>query len=242
MIPRAVPIPFLRPATPIPSPKDSTPRPPNAHKRPVTVLYVPGTSNHEVPEEFKKALKKRFKNNYRLICLQYPATWALKDSVAAGDKVLKETLDALIKNNEDIYLFAESQGALISSHFLSQPKYYNRIHRAVLVGHPGVSAAHWTSDRKILEFNHPLDPTSFRWTNLKEEEALEDVQKLRDGDLTTLPTFVRVALTDPIKSAWLGFLSLSNLPLIGSIIPHPHNYSQLYPMLISWLMCDVEED
>lgn len=203
------------------------------------VIWVPGTSNHDIHPRFKYHADLYWGSNASLVLTRYMASWHLSHSIPDGFQNLKAIVDYVIKRKrpgQRIVLAGESQGALIIGELMARPDYYRLIDKAVLLGHPGLSEVHYDNDKKVLEINNPADPATFQWP-APAVDIISNVDKfMTKGDLGTIPFFLRTAIAAPLLVADLVSSQVIRLPILREHIPHPHNYSSRMEEAVLWLM------
>lgn len=130
-------------------------------------------------------------------------------------------------------LAGESQGAWVISEVLKDKKYYQKIDRAVLLGHPAVADTHFYNDKKILEINDPKDISAYNFKTNK-KELVSSVEKLAKADLTSLPFLFKFVIQNPVSVPLLGALALAQVPVIGHIF-NRHDYTDEMHLAALWL-------
>lgn len=205
----------------------------------IIVIWVPGTSNHDIHPRFKMHAELHWGDRAELVLSDYAASWNFSASIPDGFRHLKSIVDHVLKNkrpDQKILLAGESQGALIIGELLARPEYYNAITKAVLIGHPGISEKHYEAgDDKVLEINNPTDPATFEWP-VGAVEVLVNIDKLfTKKDMGTIPFFLKTAVSAPLFAANLVATQLNRLPIIREYFPHPHNYTTRMYEAILWL-------
>ena len=200
------------------------------------ILWVPGTNNHSRPQAFVRAAKQPVQ------LVDYEASWRFSSSLVDGyDRLVEALLAAQRKRKpgQRILLAGESQGALLISKVLMNPRYAAVVDKAVLLGHPGISPIHYKyPDAGVLEINHVLDPATFHWTDHPTAliEAIDKISRLNLKSFSTLPIFARVFLDHPFESVWAGVLALGHLHPLSRLIPNPHDYSRNMAQAARWLV------
>ena len=122
------------------------------------VLWVPGTSNHHVPDRLAAAVHAAWKDGgASLTHVEYPATWDMRPSVATGVATMKLVLAGIAAQggNHRVLVAGESQGAWVLGEALADPLLGRVVDRAVLFGHPGLAKTHYEGGRdpRVLEVN-----------------------------------------------------------------------------------------
>lgn len=184
------------------------------------IIWVPGTNDRHIPEHFKQYVRKMFPSN-SLVMADYEASWNFSVSIPHGIFTLTSILKHIKKHKgrkTKVYLAGQSQGSLIVGEVMAKKEYSSLVNRAVLFSHPGISKHHYTGmePEKVIEFNNPLDFTTFDWgaTSEKEkEEIIKAVDSFMTGDVSKALYLLKVGITNPINSAWLGISSLRLLPV-----------------------------
>lgn len=195
----------------------------------VIVIWVPGTNDRHIPPNFSRYIKQAFKDS-TLVLADYTATWNFSVSIPHGIFTLAAILDTIKRNknkNTKVLLAGHSQGALIIGEVLSKLDYLDLIERAALFSHPGVSRHHYEGSLKVTEFNSQYDVTTFEWGNTDKEKIIQAVDSFMTGDLVKALYLLRVGLSNPLSTAWLGISSLRLLPVpLFKGIPAFHNVSE----------------
>ena len=202
----------------------------------VIVLWVPGTSEHEVNESFAFYTKKYWGDQAALSLVDYEASWRMKTSYADGVERLRAFLDhirARIRPGQRVVIAGESQGAMVIGEVMADPKYSKLISRAVLLGHPGVSPHHYKG-KNVLELNNPLDPTTFPW-KVGHTEILTALEKLSTEDSSAIPMLLKVIAKNPVFSLWLLILQAQRVPALSESILNTHDYRGEMEHAVLWL-------
>lgn len=209
--------------------------------QPLIVLWIPGTSGHDVPRHVAELLRRA--RGPAAHAMPYQATWQLRDSVPDGEATLRATLElvALRKRpGQKVVLLGESQGAWIISSVLREPRFAKLINRASLVAHPGMSPAHVhesTSTKirltgPIREFNSTTDVVT-KEVGSSAETALDVVDSFARLDIgRALRGAVRIMLTNP---ALLQALVASQLFRVKGE-KNPHESQDLMTDAIAWIL------
>lgn len=208
------------------------------------VLWVPGTNSHSIPEEFLRDIKQHFGDDATTALVDYEAAWTFRTSMAHGYATLRATLEYLISNmrpGTKILLAGLSQGSMVISELLTNPRYYQLISRAALLGHPGVAAnhVHGVPDPKISEFNNPFDPSTLPWRG-DPVKIIKSVDSFMRGDILDAVYLLKVAALNPLYTTTLAALGLKNTPFytLASRIPVPkdiHDYRESMDDAAYWL-------
>lgn len=215
------------------------PRTPNYNidlTKDVIVLWVPGTSNHAIPDTFSSLVNQQF-SSVSIHLVDYMASWSFSKSLPNGEYNLTAVLDYLSKHlrkGQRLMLAGESQGAWVISDVLSDSKYKSLVDKVVLLGHPGVSERHFTNDSKVLEINHPQDVTTIP-VNVDKKELAEHVERIVHCDVTALPYILKVGLLHPNMLVSLGIMGLSKVPIVGDSLPKLHDYNKDMLLAVLWL-------
>jgi len=202
------------------------------------VLWVPGTSQHGVPDKLKDMVAKLMPDS-TIVVVEYAATTRFASSRAEGMRNLVSILSVIkkrMRKGQRLFVAGESQGAWVVSDILANHKYYEMISGAVLLGHPGIAANHFKDDPKVLEINHTDDIVTM--ADQGDMELAHNVERFLHGDLLTAPYFVKYAISHPHIAAWLALLGISRIPYIGNLVPMFHDYSNDYLLATLWLADD----
>lgn len=202
----------------------------------VIVLWVPGTSNHSIPDSFKKLIESQFPS-VSLALVDYMASWSFSISRPNGVSNLKAMLDYLsehMKKGQKLLVAGESQGAWVISDVIKGSKYKNMIDKVVLLGHPTTADSHFFNDQKVLEINHPQDVTTIP-VNVNKEVLAEKVEDIIHLDLSAVPYLLKVGLSHPNVLLWLGVLGASKVPVLGDALPKFHDYNKDMLLAVLWL-------
>lgn len=207
------------------------------------VVWVPGTGGHEVHPAFKDSCDKILKNNYQLFVVEYPAQWDLENSVPAGIEKTKNLLLDLVTRkgpNQKVVVAGSSQGAWVLSDALDCEMAYKRIHRAVLMGHPGLDG---TGDHvanipgeKIWEINHPNDAVTYPWKG-REREITKTLSSAMRGDISDIFKMLWIGVTHPVITYKIVKLLLYHARILR-FASSPHDYSQVMPLAVYWLVTE----
>ncbi len=196
------------------------------------VLYVPGTSTHEVPQALRDQVALQLGPRAQVVRLGYPATWELRESVATGVAALQTVLDELARRGDDrrVMLVGESQGAWVIGEVMRQPGRAAHVDRAVLLGHPALARTHyvdgdlpWAAASKVVEIANDAD-TVPREIDADPNAVLDAISRLGQGDLGGLLSAVRVVASDPGYGLDAGINALRGSILDGRV-DDPHDYS-----------------
>lgn len=203
------------------------------------VIWVPGTNDHKIPSEFSDYIKRNYGPKASIVMADYQATWDFMTSLPHGYRSLQALLDHVIASKRPgtkIVVAGLSQGSLILSELLTHPKYRKAIHRAALLGHPGMATNHGSDTGKVWEHNNTLDPSTLEWRGDK-PRILYSIHRLRHGDLWAGVYLLKVGLTNPAYAAALVALGVKKLPFRISHSPSvdPHNYTEWYDDAARWL-------
>jgi len=220
-----------------PAPQVPRPLPEIDMSRDVIVIWVPGTSNHNIHPRFERDATLFWGDRASLVLAQYQADWRLSSSIPDGFRELKNIVDYVLKHRrkgQRVVLAGESQGALIIGELMARPEYYAAIDKAVLMGHPGISEKHYDNDPKVLEINNPADPATFQWPG-DAVEIIRNVDKFFKKDMSSIPFFIKTIASAPFLAAHLVGSQLNSIPLFKEHFPHPHNYSSRMPEAVLWL-------
>lgn len=201
------------------------------------VIWVPGTNDRHIPQHFITHINKTFKNN-TIVLADYLASWNFSESIPHGIFTLSAIFDYIKKNKKKstkILVAGQSQGALIVGELLAKKDYFDLVDRAVLFSHPGVSKHHYEGISKVAEFNNKYDFTTFEWGDADKDKIIKAVDSLMTGDLTKSLYLLKVGLSNPLNTAWLGISSLRLLPVFKGI-PSFHEVSdESYKKAVAYL-------
>jgi len=207
-------------------------------KKKIIVFWVPGTSNHSVPEEFESFAREYWGKDVEIVLCDYAATWQFNDSIPDGIRVLTQTLDFAAKKKrpgQKFYVAGESQGALIASEVVTQGHYSKIVDKTALMGHPGIAPKHFhDKNDKILEINNALDPATFEWKG-DYHELLDAVDRLTKADPSGIPILLRAALNNPVYAIALALLQLQNVSAFRNLLTNTHNYRDRMEYAVLWL-------
>lgn len=204
------------------------------------VIWVPGTSDKNIPYEFSETVKLLFKNKADLVMLDYLATWEFNTSMVHGYDQLKRLLDYVSQNKRPgakIMIAGLSQGSMVISELMMNPKYYNMVSRISLLGHPGLAKNHGSDMGKAWEFNNRMDPSTLPWRGDK-ARILHSIDRFfTHKDAIAGMYLLGVGLTNPAYAGALAALGLKHLPLytpkVG--VSDVHNYRGWYDDAANWL-------
>ena len=223
------------------TPLDTNVRIPNIDfSKDYIILWVPGTNDHLVPPKFIESIRQMFGDTASLDLCDYMATWRLQTSIANGQATLMQTLDyvkAHKKKSTKIFLAGLSQGSIIISDILANPKYAGLITRSVLVGHPGVADHHFDYTDNVREINNPLDFATFDWGGDR-QRTIQNVDMFFRGDVFAGVRLLALALHHPLDALWVAALNLHRVPFLGLPSPlqdDPHNYTEFLDDAASFL-------
>jgi hypothetical protein len=208
----------------------------------LVVIWVPGTNDHEVPEEIARRLAEAGVDHPYVV--DYASTWQLRSSVPDGEATLRAVLELVAKRKrrgQRVVLLGESQGAWVISSILRDPRLAKVVDRASLMAHPALAPAHVhestsTSDR--------LDPRRVQEFNRDGDVVTREVGKSHDRVLDVVDSFaglrvghallgaLAIAVTDP---GLLGALVASQLFRVQGT-ENPHGSSDFVGDAISWIV------
>jgi len=229
----------------LPSPEIVSSIPKINFKKKHIILWVPGTNDHAIPTKFIEAVKQMFGDDAEVVMVDYMATQEYAVSRPQGVLTLKATLDYIKKHNVGgsmIYLAGLSQGAMVISDVLGISSYSHMVERAVFMGHPGLSTNHFKNDRKVKEFNNPLDIVTFDWAE-DGDMLIRKITKFLKGDILTGVSLLGIIAKHPLEALWAGVLYLHRVPFLRfpKILKiDPHDYTSSMDDAVSWLRLGVQ--
>jgi len=204
------------------------------------ILWMPGTNDHLIPTKFSESIRQMFGASADLVLCDYTATWRLQSSIADGEATLMQTLDYIIKHKKKstkIMLAGLSQGSIVISNIMADPKYSGLITRATLVGHPGVAGHHFDHDPVVKEINNQYDFTTFDWHG-DNQKIIQSVDMFFRGDIIAGVNLLRVGLRNPMQVLWMAAVSLHRVPFLhfpAIFDTDPHDYTAYLDEAASWL-------
>ncbi|MCW2920381.1 MAG: hypothetical protein JWL76_255 [Thermoleophilia bacterium] len=210
--------------------------------QPVVVIWIPGTSGHEVPEHVAQRLAAA--GGPAAHTLQYQATWRLRESVPDGEATLRAVLELVgtrrRRRGQRVVLLGESQGAWIISSILREPRFAKLVHRASLVAHPALAPAHAHESTSTQERLGP----AVREFNGAADVVTREVGKSHDVVLDVVDSFARLEVGRALKGA-VGIL-LTNPGLLQVLVAsqvfrvkgavNPHGSDDLMSDAIAWIL------
>ena len=206
------------------------------------VVWVPGTSDHEVPTHVADRIRKA--GGPAAYAMLYQATWRLRDSVPDGEATLRAFMELVAKRRrpgQRIVLIGESQGAWVISSIMRDPALAKHVFRASLVAHPSMAPAHVhestsTDERltaaKVREFNGETDVVT-REVGESAETAIDVVDSFARLDVgRALGRAAKILVTNP---GLIQALVASQLfRLRGQ--SNPHSSSDLMTDAVTWVL------
>jgi hypothetical protein len=209
--------------------------------QPLVVIWVPGTSGHELSPELTRLLAARGITNATF--MPYQATWRFRDSVPDGEATLHAVLE-LVKTRrrpgQRVVLLGESQGAWIISSVLRDPALAALVDRVALVAHPALAPAHTHAlstptthlDARVHEFNDEHDVVT------------RDLGRSAPAALDVIDSFARLEVGHALLGA-LG-IAVRNPAVIQALIAsqlfrvngtdNPHHAGTLMEQALAWAL------
>ncbi len=207
----------------------------------VVVIWIPGTSGHEVPEYVASRL--RAAGGSAAVALIYQATWRLKDSVPDGEATLRAVLELIAgrkRPGQRVVLLGESQGAWVISSILRDPRLAKVVDRASLVAHPALAPAHAHASTST--------PTrlgaSVREFNGSTDVVTREVGRSADTVLDIVDSFARLDVGRALRGA--ASVLFTNPGLLQALVAsqlfrvkgetNPHGSDDFMADAIAWIL------
>ncbi len=231
------------PPQPLPAPEVRARRVADAidWSQPVIVIWISGTSGHDVPEHVAERL--RAAGGPAAALVPYQATWRLRDSVPDGEATLRALMELVIartRPGQRVVLLGESQGAWIISSVLREPRFAKAIYRASLVAHPAMAPAHVHESTSADERLGP----SVREFNGATDVVTREVGRSADAVLDVVDSFARLEVGRALRRT-LGIL-VTNPGLVQALVAsqlfrvkgetNPHDSSDYMTDAIAWIL------
>lgn len=204
-------------------------------------IWVPGTGGHDVHPAFEDAVHLICGDDAQILCVEYPATWNMEDSVPKGVKALKKLIEEIKWKidftTQKVYIGGSSQGAWVISEAYEDPEIAAFASKTVLFGHPGLAKDHdhqYSEKDKVLEFNHPDDPVTYGWSEDR-KKMVDAFSRAQRGSLKAICYILWLTIRNPIRLFRFLYVILIHVGII-TWNTSPHDYSQQFPLAVYWLI------
>jgi hypothetical protein len=204
------------------------------------LIWVPGTSEHDVPPKAMAELEKQFPGD-RVHAILYQASWRFRDSIPDGDAVLRGVLEGIRAHGgrHRVLIGGESQGAWLICNAMNDPRLAQVITRAALWGTPAAAPVRFRDgenpNAKVREVDNPTDIVTVDLGG-GTPKLIDAIDRLARHDaLGGLLPLLGYGLTHPKVLATLVGGQLWRIPGVGSKHPSPHGYDVDLPAGIAFL-------
>ncbi len=210
--------------------------------QPTIVIWVPGTSEHDVPARVADALRAAHGPNAYFV--DYVATWQLKRSVPDGEATLRATLELAARRKrpgQRLVLIGESQGAWLISSVLRDPALAAIVDKASLVAHPGLAPAHVHESESAAT---RLDPSRVREFNREGDVVARDLGASSARALDAVDAFADLRIGEALGDALA--IAVTNPGVLGALIAsqlfrvegktNPHESADFLRDAVQWIL------
>lgn len=197
------------------------------------ILNVPGTGDRLVLNGMRLALARTFAAHEAAFAfVDYDTNWDFQRSVPKGLDVLKLVLAGIAAHGGDhrIFLFGQSQGALVIGEAMADRKLTAMVERAAIWGHPNIARHHYPTgvDPRVWEFSNADDPVAYPLKG-SAHEFIESLGKLFGGDyMAALPPIAKGVLRNLPGGIWAGLWLMRGKVIPTSLMNDPHGYDHAY--------------